>query len=157
MKKALVISIILISLLFAAISLSQLFNKSTKVGEITSGQTIRKAKPDNETDNSRYIEYSKGGLNNPATERRVLFFYANWCSTCLPADTNFSQNSDKIPTDLTLIRVNYNDSDTDTEEIELARKYGVTYQHTFVQIDNNSDVVTKWNGGQIEELVANVK
>lgn len=105
----------------------------------------------------QYVGYSKDVLNQSATGRRVLFFYANWCPTCRPADTNFNNNGDKIPQDTTLIRVNYNDSDTDVEEKDLAAKYGVTYQHTFVQIDGNGAVVTKWNGGQIEELLANLK
>lgn len=105
---------------------------------------------------SRYSEYSKANLDNP-TSRRVLYFYANWCPTCRPADANFKANSNKIPEDLTVIRVNFNDSDTDQEEKDLAKKYGITYQHTFVQIDSNGNEITKWNGGQIDELLANIK
>lgn len=106
---------------------------------------------------SRYVEYSKEVLDKAADSRRVLFFYANWCPTCRPADKNFSENVSKIPQDLTLIRVNYNDSDTDNEEKDLAKKYNVTYQHTFVQIDSTGKEIKKWNGGQIEELLANIK
>src|SRR3990167_3860834 len=101
---------------------------------------------------SRYITYSKANLENAKNTRRVLFFYANWCPTCRPADASFSANESKIPADVILIRVNYNDTETEQEEKDLAIKYGITYQHTFVQIDGNGDVVTKWNGGQISEL-----
>ncbi len=105
---------------------------------------------------SRYVEYSKAALDQAATNRRVLYFYANWCPICKPADADFQQNSRKIPADVTVIRVNYNDTDTDQEEKDLAKKYGITYQHTFVQIDAKGNAVTKWNGGQINELLAKI-
>lgn len=106
---------------------------------------------------AKYIEYSQSLLENTKENRRVLFFYANWCPTCRPADSNFKQNESKIPHDVKLIRVNYNDTETDDEEKELAKKYGVTYQHTFVQIESSGKEITKWNGGQIDELVKNLK
>lgn len=106
---------------------------------------------------SRYIEYSKSAMDTASGNRRVLFFYASWCPTCKPADVSFTQNVSKIPEDVTLIRVNYNDPDTDQEEKDLAKEYGITYQHTFVQIDGAGNEVTKWNGGQIDELLSNIK
>lgn len=106
---------------------------------------------------SRYVQYSKSALESASGNRRVLFFYASWCPTCKPADASFTQNVSKIPEDVTLIRVNYNDPETDQEEKDLAKKYGITYQHTFVQIDSTGKEVTKWNGGQIDELLSNIK
>lgn len=106
---------------------------------------------------SRYVEYSKTALDNARDKRRVLYFYANWCPICRPADANFKENANKIPEDVVVIRVNYNDTDTDQEEKDLAQKYGITYQHTFVQIDSSSDRITAWNGGQIDDLLNNIK
>jgi len=105
----------------------------------------------------RYIEYTPSVLENTAGNRRVLFFYASWCPTCGPADANFKENVSQIPTDTTVIRVNYNDPETDAEEKALAQKYGITYQHTYVQIDGQGNEVAKWNGGQIDELLTNIK
>lgn len=118
--------------------------------------------PTNESDTKtksgvRYVPYMKSAFAQAASTRRVLFFYASWCPTCRPADADFSANQDKIPSDMTLIRVNYNDPDTDSEEKALAKKYTVTYQHTFVQIDANGDKVAVWNGGQTAELLTNSK
>ena len=104
-----------------------------------------------------YVEFSPTVLAEAAKTRRVLFFYASWCPTCRPADKNFTENLAQIPADVTLIRVNYNDPDTDQDEKALAGKYGVTYQHTFVLIDEQGNEVTKWNGGQINELLSNLK
>lgn len=106
---------------------------------------------------SRYVEYTQESFGQAASGRRVLFFYASWCPTCRPADTNITENADKIPEDTTVIRVNYNDSETDQAENDLAKKYSVTYQHTFIQIDEQGSEITKWNGGQIDELLKNIK
>ena len=121
-----------------------------EIATVTSG-------PSNQAADGRYVEYASGTLDMYAGQRRVLYFYANWCPTCRPADAEFKANANQIPDRVVLIRVNYNDSDTDSEEEQLATKYGITYQHTFVQIDSNGNEVTKWNGGQIAELLANIE
>lgn len=137
-------------------------NESMRHASLTPTHTMMEEsdslmKEDTMTKSSRYIPYSQMALNSASNTRRVLFFFANWCPTCIPADKNFEENISKIPDDVTLIRVNYNDSDTDQEEKDLAKRYGVTYQHTYVQIDKNGNEVTKWNGGQITELLSKVK
>ena len=109
------------------------------------------------TPSSRYVEYSKTILDQSKDLRRVLYFYATWCPTCKVANEDFLANPNKIPEDVVLIRINYNDPDTDAEEKDLAKKYGITYQHTFVQIDAEGNQIAKWNGGQTEELIANIK
>lgn len=105
----------------------------------------------------RYMTYSKQNLEQAKSSRRVLFFYASWCPNCKPADAELNKMMSEIPSDVTVIRVNYNDPDTDQDEKDLARQYGVTYQHTFVQIDSAGQVVTKWNGGALAELLKNIK
>jgi len=105
----------------------------------------------------RYIKYSKSALDGAASNRRVLFFYASWCPTCIAADADLRANISKIPTDVTVIQVNYNDPATDQEEKDLAQKYSVTYQHTFVQIDEQGNQVAVWNGGNTDELLEKIK
>ena len=106
---------------------------------------------------SRYVEYSKTVLDESADKRRVLYFYATWCPSCKIANEDFTANPNKIPEDVVVIRTNYNDPDTNSQEKDLAKKYGITYQHTFVQIDSNGNEITKWNGGQTDELLAKIK
>lgn len=106
---------------------------------------------------ARYVTYSTDALDNAANTRRVLFFYANWCPTCRPVDENLQTSQATLPEDVTVIRVNYNDTDTDQEEKDLAKQYGVTYQHTFVQIDSQGNEVTKWNGGDVTQLLENIQ
>ncbi len=106
---------------------------------------------------SRYLAYSRSVFDTAKDKKRVLYFYANWCPICRPIDKEFSTNMDKIPDGVVVIRVNYNDSDTDADEKDLANKYGITYQHTFVQIDAVGNKIAFWNGGGLAELITNVK
>ena len=119
---------------------------------VDSGQGVDLSKsispiPTNEStiaakDGARYVPYTKSAFEKAVNTRRVLFFYASWCPTCRPADADFSAKQDTFPSDLTVIRVNYNDPDTDSEEKSLAKKHAVTYQHTFVQINANGEKMT---------------
>jgi thioredoxin 1 len=108
-------------------------------------------------ESDRYVEYNSNTFDQLTAKRKVLFFYASWCPTCRPVDAELKANMDKLPADTLVIRVNYNDQDTDRQEKDLAKKYGITYQHTFVQIDANGNEITKWNGGGLTELLENVK
>lgn len=109
------------------------------------------------TNDASYIPFTPTVLADAASNRRVLYFYANWCPTCIPAGADFEKNVSMLPIDVTVIRVNYNDEGTDKDEKALATKYGITYQHTFVQIDTEGNIVTKWNGGATKELLAKIK
>lgn len=100
---------------------------------------------------SRYVTYSKAAFDAAKGKRRVYFFHAPWCPTCRPADAQFQANADSIPDEVVLFKTDY-DSSTD-----LKKQYSVTYQHTFVQVDDTGDEITRWSGGGINELVANIK
>ena len=109
-----------------------------------------------EVEKSRYIVYTNATALDALESKKVLFFYASWCPTCRPADAEFMANSDKIPSDVSVVRVNYNDPETDQSEKDLAKKYAITYQHTYVQIDKKGDEIRKWNGGGLTELLDNI-
>jgi thiol-disulfide isomerase/thioredoxin len=81
----------------------------------------------------------------------VLFFRAGWCPTCRAVDADIKAHLKDIPESLTLLDVNY-DSASD-----LKKKYGVTYQHTFVQVDANGTLIKKWSSSPtLVALVAEV-
>lgn len=67
----------------------------------------------------------------------VLFFNAKWCPDCQRANSNFQK--EPIPDGITILSVDY-DKYTD-----LKKKYGVTYQHTFVQVDSSGKQIKKWS------------
>jgi thiol-disulfide isomerase/thioredoxin len=100
-----------------------------------------------------YIQYSPDAVKTAAENggKPVLFFYASWCPTCQAADKAFLSSLDQIPAGVTILKVNY-----DTES-ELKAKYGITYQHTFVQVDGSGTELSKWNGGDIDNLKSHLK
>ena len=82
----------------------------------------------------------------------VLFFRASWCPTCRVVDADIKANLGKMPSDVTILDVNYDNSTA------LKQKYGVTYQHTFVQVDKNGNLIKKWSGSPtLASLVAEIK
>ncbi len=119
-------------------------------------QTAREVADNTESELEGYLPYTNDSFDSQRTKRRVLFFYASWCTTCRPVNAEFAQNKNEIPKDVVVFRVNYKDSDTDEAEKNLAEKYKITYQHTFVQVNQQGEVIKKWNGGNLAELIKNV-
>lgn len=108
---------------------------------------------------TNYFEYTKEDYDRLRTAGQpfLLYFYANWCPTCavqellLTSFMNKGASNGKVT-----LRVNYNDSDTDSDEKELANKFTITYQHTFVTINSNGQEVTRVNGQQSETDLQNL-
>lgn len=84
--------------------------------------------------------YAKGDV--------VLFFAADWCPTCQEATKNLEADPAAIPAGLAIVRVDYDNSD------ELRQRYGVTVQHTFVQIDADGNELAKWSGSLTAQQIA---
>lgn len=158
MNKIVLILIVITGLTLGGVSIYTLLQPSRpQEKSVPSSQVAPVPTTHTPQTSSRYLEYSPQILAGTKDKKRILFFYASWCPTCIPANADFSQNADSIPEEVAVIRVNYNDPETDEEEKALAQKYGVTYQHTFVQIDMQGNKVTSWNGGQTDELLANIQ
>ena len=95
------------------------------------------------TEGMKFEDYAQDGPT-------VLFFKAGWCPTCGIAQKDLDQNLSDLPSNVTIVTVDY---DTYTD---LKTKYGVTYQHTFVQIDTEANLVAIWNGGGVQEIAENI-
>lgn len=72
----------------------------------------------------------------------TLYFYANWCPICRAEfplmQSAFNQlNSSQVVG----FRVNYNDNETDANEVALARQFGVAYQHTKVFVRGGEQIL----------------
>ena len=76
----------------------------------------------------------------------VLFFHASWCPTCRAAEASINETG--VPDGLTILKLDYD------RELELRQKYGVTVQHTFVQVDENGDLIKKWTGSPSAMAIA---
>lgn len=76
----------------------------------------------------------------------VLFFNASWCPTCQEAVKNFTDAS--FPEGLVIVSVDYDDN------TGLRQQYGVTTQHTYVQVAPDGSEITKFTGSTTPEQVA---
>jgi thiol-disulfide isomerase/thioredoxin len=99
-----------------------------------------------------YEAYAPAKLAKANTGKVVLFFRASWCPSCKTLDANITKNAMAIPEGLTILDVNYDDS------TELKKKYGVTYQHTLVQVDASGNQIAKWSGSPtLADIVTKAK
>ena len=87
-----------------------------------------------------YEAYAPQKIALASSSDVVLFFHAGWCPTCKALETNINAHLSDIPNGVHILKVNY-----DTES-ELKKKYGITYQHTFVQVDAQGNQIKKWSG-----------
>jgi thiol-disulfide isomerase/thioredoxin len=87
-----------------------------------------------------YEVFSTDKLVRASTGTVVLFFKAGWCPTCRAVDSDIKSNLSKIPENVSILEVDYDNSSV------LKQKYGVTYQHTFVRVDKDGNLIKKWRG-----------
>ncbi len=85
-----------------------------------------------------YEDYSEKKLSLAVNHKVVLFFKASWCGECRELDADITKNLTKIPPEVAILKVDYDNS------AKLKRKYGVTRQLSFVQVDKNGAAIKKW-------------
>ena len=73
----------------------------------------------------------------------VLYFYASWCPLCkIETAQALYPAFNELTTDKVVgFRVNYKDDDTNKDEEDLARQFGVPYQHTKVFVKNGQRIL----------------
>jgi thiol:disulfide interchange protein len=100
---------------------------------------------------SNYLDYSEANLTTAHENGQVvLFFAANWCSSCTILDDELINSSSKLSPNVTVLKADFDNNR------ELKRKYNVLVQHTLVVLDENNNEVTKWVGGGIEDINKNL-
>lgn len=100
----------------------------------------------------QYVAYDAAKLAFAKEGKVVLFFRASWCPTCRALDADIKANLSQIPKNVLILDVDYDKS------ADLKKQYGVTYQHTLVQVDADGKMLAKWSGSAgLAELLAQVK
>lgn len=99
-----------------------------------------------------YEAYSLEKIARAETGDVVLFFHASWCPSCRALNSDIEKNVSAIPAGVTILKTDYD------KETELKKKYGVTTQHTLVQVDKDGNLIKKWSGGsKLENLLSQVQ
>ncbi len=99
-----------------------------------------------------YYEFDQASYEKALAEHSYIFldFYATWCPICQAEEPHIIAAMNEIEAEnLIGFRVNYNDGQTDADEKALAKKYGITYQHTKIIISPDGSVahrtLEQWN------------
>lgn len=87
-----------------------------------------------------YRDYTEMDIAFANNGKVVLFFAASWCPTCIKLEADIKNNVSDLNDNLLILRVDYDSNP------ELKTKYGITYQHTLVQVDQNGKELSKWYG-----------
>ncbi len=83
----------------------------------------------------------EAGAQALAMDRRTVYFFAAaWCPTCKATYQDFKANFAKVPKDLVIVVVDYDNA------AALKTKYGITYQHTYVAIGPKGEKLKSWSG-----------
>ncbi len=99
-----------------------------------------------------YEAYSSDKIARAETGDVVLFFHASWCPSCRGLNSSIENNLESIPEGVSILKADYD------KEIDLKKKYGVTYQHTLVQVDMDGNMIKKWSGGgTLENLLSQIQ
>jgi thioredoxin 1 len=102
-------------------------------------------------EHGKYADYTQTGYDSAKDLKRVYFFAATWCPTCMATDKALKESAAGIPTGVEVFK-----ADFDTSK-ELEAKYGVTHMDTFVQVDKDGQKIALWNGGGADGISKNLK
>ena len=100
---------------------------------------------------SPLIDFNKADYEKAIKSDKVvvLYFYANWCPICRQEVPELYGAFNGLQSDKVIgFRVNFNDDQTDSNEVDLARQFGVPYQHTKIFVRNGQGILKSsesWN------------
>ena len=90
-----------------------------------------------------YEDYAPEKVARAKNGTVVLFFHAEWCPICRTLESDIEKNMKNIPDGVSILKVDYDNSAT------LKKRYGVTVQHTFVEVDAAGNLISKWSDSNL--------
>ena len=116
---------------------------------MSSAKSSSSATSHSESASQSYITYDQyqASKDKYADSKVVLFFNAKWCPACRAINEALTSDPGKIPAKTTVVSVDYD------QHTDLRQRYGVTTQHTFVQIDTNGEKTRQWVSTSVDALL----
>ena len=114
-------------------------------------EVISEEPPSVQTSGVPYIRYEKSKYEQSLAEGKVVLldFYANWCPICRIENPKIiSALKELDSTKIAAFQVHYNDNEVNEEDREVAKEFGITYQHTKVIVKDDtqfSKSLEVWN------------
>lgn len=93
---------------------------------------------------SKYFEWDKNRFEQAIKGRKTIYleFSANWCNTCKAQNEHLKAGFGELNNpDIVGFKIHYKDDQTTQEMEEMARQYGIAYQHTKVILKNGKVVL----------------
>ena len=110
---------------------------------------------------SPFLEFNREDYEKALESDKIILldFYANWCPICRAEEPGIFAGFDYL-TENKLIgfRVNFNDSDTDSDEKQLAKDFNVPYQHTKIFLKKGIEIsrsVDQWDKERFLKEISN--
>jgi thiol-disulfide isomerase/thioredoxin len=98
-----------------------------------------------------YIAYEPSAVAASNADSIILNFSATWCPSCRALDKDINENLSTIPAGVEIYKVDYDSN------VALRQQYGVTTQHTLVEVTADGTMIQKWSGGNtLESVVAKI-
>ncbi len=99
-----------------------------------------------------YETYSPEKVAMASSGDVLLFFHASWCPICRGIESEIKADTSKIPAGVHVLKVDYDTA------VPLRQKYGVTVQHTFVQVDASGNSLQKFSDAStLSDVLSRVK
>ena len=116
---------------------------------MSSAKSSSSATSHSDSASQSYITYDQyqASKDKYADSKVVLFFNAKWCPDCRAINEALTSDPGKIPAKTTVVSVDYD------QHTDLRQRYGVTTQHTFVQIDTNGEKTRQWVSTSVDALL----
>lgn len=116
---------------------------------MSSAKSSSSATSHSDSASQSYITYDQyqASKDKYADSKVVLFFNAKWCPACRAINEALTSDPGKIPAKTTVVSVDYD------QHTDLRQRYGVTTQHTFVQIDTNGEKTRQWVSTSVDDLL----
>ena len=161
-KKILIALTVVVSLLLVSSGLFAYYNSQNnkeatntaiELDNVSSDDKQKLDISEQTTNIASYITYDDY-INNPEAykdRKKVFFFHASWCSVCQAIDKEINADISKIPEGVIIIKTDFDDSK------DLRKKYGVTTQYTFVQVDKDDNELAQWTASSFDSAINGIK